>query len=62
MKQLATDEGVEHRSKGQQAKADSPEEIIILPKREPNSVAHIASPRLADPDQAKDFEKQVFTE
>ncbi len=62
MKKLATDEGVEDRPEGPQANADIPEEIILLPEREANSVAHIASPRLANPDQAKDFEKQVFTE
>ncbi len=62
MKKLAIDEGVEHRAEGQQANADTPEETILLAEREPNSVAHIASPRLANPDQAKDFEMQVFTE
>jgi hypothetical protein len=62
MKKLATDEGVEHRAEGPQANADIPEEIILLPEREANSVAHIASPHWANPDQAKDFEKQVFTE
>ncbi len=62
MKKLAVDERVEHRPEGQQANADTAEEIIILPERESNSVAHIPSPRLADPDKAKDFEMQVFTE
>jgi len=62
MKDLATDEGVEHKPERQKANADPPEETILLPEREPNSVAYIASPRLADPDQAKDFEKQVFSE
>jgi|GEM_PF-6039003 len=62
MKKLAIEEGVEHRVEGSQANADNPEETILLPEREPNSVAHIASPRLADPDQAKDVEMQVFTE
>ena len=62
MKKLAIDEGVEHRPEGQQANADTPEEIIILPEREPNSVAHIPSPHLANPDQAKDFEMQVLPE
>jgi hypothetical protein len=62
MKKLAIDKSVEDRREGQQAKADALEEIIILPEREPNSVVHIASPRLANPDQAKDFEKQIFTE
>ena len=62
MKKLATDEGVEHRSEGQQASADPPEEMILLPERERNSVAPIASPRVANPDQAKDFEMQVLPE
>jgi hypothetical protein len=55
-------EGVEDRREGPQANADTLEQIILLPERQTNSVAHIASPRLADPDQAKDFEKRVFTE
>jgi hypothetical protein len=62
MKELVIDEGVEHSPEGQQANADTPEEIILLPEREPNSVAHSASPHLADPRQAKDFEMQVFIE
>jgi hypothetical protein len=62
MKKLVIDEGVEHQPEGQQANVDTPQETILLPEREPNSVAHIASPRLASPDQAKDFEMQVFTE
>jgi hypothetical protein len=62
MTKLAIDEGVEHQPEGQQANADTPEETILLPEREPSSVAHIASPRLANPDEAKDFEMQVFTE
>ena len=62
MKKLAIDEGVEHKPEGPQANADTPEEIILVPERQANSVAHIASPRLANPDQAKDFEMQVFTE
>jgi len=62
MKDLATDEGVEHKPERQKANADPPEETILLPEREPNSVAHIASPHLAEPRQAKDFEKQVFSE
>jgi len=55
-------EGVEHRRERQQANADIPEQTILLPEPETNSVAHIASPRLADPDKAKDFEMQVSTE
>lgn len=60
MRKLAIDKGVEDGREGQQANADTPEEIILAPEREANSVAHITSPRLSDPDQAKDFEKQIF--
>jgi hypothetical protein len=38
------------------------EEPFLLPETESNSAVHIASPHLADPDKAKDFEMQVFTE
>jgi hypothetical protein len=62
MRKPARDEGSEDKRERQQADADVPEEIILLPERAANSVAHIPSARLADPDQAKDFEKQVFTE
>jgi hypothetical protein len=62
MKKLAKDEGVEDRPERQQANADPPEETILVPERAANSVAHIASPHLANPDQAKDFEMQVLTE
>ena len=62
MKKLATDGGVEHGAEGPQANADPPEETILVPERAANSVAHIASPHLANPDQAKDFEMQVLTE
>ena len=62
MKKLATDERVEDRPEGQQANANTPEETILVSERKANSVAHIASPHFANPDQAKDFEKQVFTE
>lgn len=55
-------EGAEDKRERQQADADVPEETILLPERAANSVAHIPSARLADPDQAKDFEKRVFTE
>jgi len=60
MRKHSTDEGVEHSGERQQANADIPEEIILLPEREPNSVAHIPSPRLADPKKARDFEMQVL--
>jgi hypothetical protein len=62
MRKPSREEVVKHKPEGPQANADIPEEIILLPEREANSVAHIASPRLANPDQAKDFEMQVFTE
>ena len=56
------DEGIEHKPEEKQANADTPEEIILVPERAANSVAHIPSPHLANPDQARDFEMQVFTE
>ena len=56
------DEDLEDRPEGQQANADTSEDIIHLPERDPNSVAHIRSPRLVHPEQAKDFEKQVIEE
>ena len=51
-------EEVEDRCEGQQAKADIPEDIIHLPERDVNSVAHIPGARLVHPEQAKDFELQ----
>lgn len=60
MRKPARDDGAEDRRKGQQAKAAIPEETILLPERETNSVTHIASPRLADPKKARDFEQQVI--
>ncbi len=62
MKKLVMDEGIEHKPEEKQANADTPEEIILVPERAANSVAHIPSPHLANPDQARDFEMQVFTE
>ena len=53
-------EDVEDRREGQQANADIPEDIIHLPERDPNSVAHIPSARLVHPEQAKGFETQVI--
>jgi hypothetical protein len=50
----------EDRPEGQQAKAETPEDIVHLPERDPNSVAHMPSPRLVHPEQAKDFEMQVI--
>ena len=40
MKKLAIDEGVEHQPEGQEPNADTPEETILLPEREPSSVAY----------------------
>ena len=54
------DEDLEDRREGQQANADIPEEIIHLPERDLNSIAHIRSPRLVHREQAKDFELQVI--
>jgi hypothetical protein len=54
------DEDVGNRPEGHQANADTPEDIIRLPERDPNSVAHIRSPRLVHPEQVKDFEQQVI--
>lgn len=60
MRKHSKDEGVENRRERQEANADIPEPTILLPEREANSVAHIASPRLADPKKARDFEKLVI--
>jgi hypothetical protein len=54
------DKDVEDGGEGQQANADIPEDIIHLPKRDPNLIAHIASPRLVHPEQVRDFEIQVI--
>ncbi len=56
------DEDLEDRREGQQANADIPEDIIHLPERDVNSVAHIPSARLVHPEQAKDFKTQVIEE
>ena len=61
MRKLASYEGVvENGPEGQQANEDIPEDIIHLPERDPNSIAHIASPRLVHREQVKDFEVQVI--
>jgi hypothetical protein len=54
------DKDVEDRRQGQQANDDIPEDIIHLPERDPNSIAHIASPRLVHRQQVKDFEVKVI--
>lgn len=51
---------VEDRREGQKTNADIPEDVIHLPERDPSSIAHIASPRLVHPEQAKDFIKEVI--
>lgn len=35
---------------------------VVVPEMEERRIAYIASPRLAHPEQAKDFEMQVFEE
>lgn len=60
MRKLTIDERVEHRRERQQANAGIPEEAFLVPETETNSAAHIASPRLADPKKARDFEMQVI--
>lgn len=35
---------------------------VVVPDVETQSVAHIGSPRLVHPEQARDFEKQVLEE
>ena len=42
------------------AKGDVTEDIIHLPERDPNSIAHIRSPRLVHREQVKDFEVKVI--
>ena len=54
------DANVEDRCEGLQENADLPEDIIHLPERDPNSIAHIPSPRLVHREQVKDFETQVI--
>ena len=56
------DERVAGRREGLQSNDDIPEDIIHLPERDVNSVAHIPSARLVHPEQAKDFERQVIEE
>lgn len=62
MRKPTVDEGLENGREKRPENDDIPEDIILLPERETNSVAHVASPHLADPDQAKDFEMRVFSE
>jgi hypothetical protein len=60
MKELAMDETEAHGREGQPAKDDVSEDVIHLPERDLNSVAHVASPRLVHPEQMTDFRKQVL--
>jgi hypothetical protein len=60
MRELTVDAVLENEREKQQANADIPEDIIRLPERNPSSPAHIASPRLVRPEQAKDLEVQVI--
>jgi len=53
-------EEVEDRREGQQANDDIPEDIIHLPERDLNSIAHIPGARLVHREQVKDFEMQVI--
>lgn len=54
------DKDVNDRRERPEATADISEDVIHLPDRDPNSVAHIRSPRLVHPEQVTDFEKQVI--
>jgi len=55
-------ENVEDRCEGEPENGGTHEDIIHLPERDPNSVAHIPSARLVHPEQAKDFKTQVIEE
>jgi hypothetical protein len=54
------DKDVEDRRERSQANPDISEDVIHLPDRDPNSVAHIRSPRLVHPQQVKDFIVKVI--
>ena len=60
MRKPTVDEGLENGHEKRPENDDNPEDIIHLPERDRNSTAHIASPRLVRPEQAKDFEVQVI--
>ena len=53
-------EDVEDRCEGEPANDDIPDDIIHLPERDPNSIAHIPGARLVHREQVKDFEVQVI--
>ncbi|MDX6527914.1 MAG: hypothetical protein QOH41_204 [Blastocatellia bacterium] len=54
------DETEEHGRETQPVKDEVSEDVIHLPERDLNSVAHVASPRLVHPEQMTDFRKQVI--
>lgn len=64
MRKLATYEGVvENGHVTLPPNADIPEKTrvyVLVPNVETQKTLYIASPRLAHPEQAKDFEKQVI--
>ncbi len=60
MRELTVDEDLENGREEWQENDDIHEDIVHLPERDPNSPAHIASPRLVHPEQAKNFEVQVI--
>ena len=64
MRKLATYEGVVENGRVRlPPNADIPEGTpvyVLVPNAETHPLPHIATPHLADPDQAKDFEKQVI--
>jgi len=51
---------VEDRREGPPVNEDILEDIIHLPERDPNSIAHIRSPRLVHREQVKDFKVKVI--
>jgi hypothetical protein len=61
---VATYEGfVEHGQVRLIGDVQLPEKIrvyVVIPEMEMRPTGYIASPRLAHPEQARDFEKQVF--
>jgi hypothetical protein len=59
MVDVTMNKDVEGGQEGEQANGDVPE-AIHLPERDPNSVARIATPRLVDREQVKDFELEVI--
>ena len=64
MRKIATYEGIiENGLVKLPENASIPEKTrvyVLVPEDETNQPPHIASPRLVDPEQAKDFQKQVI--